>query len=51
MRILVLRNAVPFIPAHDIARGIFHMGQAALGYSFMLAVMYVTSHRFFTGAW
>jgi copper transporter 1 len=36
-----MRSGPPFIPAHDIARGILHMGQAALGFAFMLAVMYV----------
>ena len=35
------RTALPFIPAHDIARGLLHMGQTAFGFAFMLAVMYV----------
>lgn len=36
-----MRSAPPFIPAHDITRGVLHMGQAALAFAFMLAVMYV----------
>lgn len=35
------RLAVPFIPSHDIARGVMYAGQAALEYAFMLAVMCV----------
>jgi copper transporter 1 len=35
------RTALPFIPAHDIPRGLLHMGQTAFGFAFMLAVMYV----------
>jgi len=31
----------PFVASQDITRGIIHAGQAALAYSFMLAVMYV----------
>jgi copper transporter 1 len=31
--------AAPFIPTHDIARGVLHTAQAALGFLFMLAVM------------
>ncbi|KZS95928.1 hypothetical protein SISNIDRAFT_483344 [Sistotremastrum niveocremeum HHB9708] len=38
-RIAALRTMAPFIPAHDIARGIIHAAQAALGYALMLAVM------------
>ncbi|KAH8108381.1 Ctr copper transporter family-domain-containing protein [Phellopilus nigrolimitatus] len=34
-----MRSAVPFIPAHDITRGVMHAGQAALDFAFMLAVM------------
>ena len=34
-----LRNAPPFIPAHDIVRGIAYAGHAALQFAFMLAVM------------
>ncbi|KAL0060940.1 hypothetical protein AAF712_012277 [Marasmius tenuissimus] len=34
-----LRRGVPFIPPHDIVRGIMHSMQAALGYALMLAVM------------
>jgi len=37
--ILTLRTIPPFIPAHDIVRGILHAGQAALAFTFMLAVM------------
>ncbi|KAF8956846.1 CTR copper uptake transporter [Flammula alnicola] len=37
--ILTLRSAPPFIPAHDVVRGILHAGQAALTFAFMLAVM------------
>lgn len=33
------RTALPFIPAHDIPRGLLHMGQTAFGFAFMLAVM------------
>ncbi|EIM84484.1 CTR copper uptake transporter [Stereum hirsutum FP-91666 SS1] len=29
----------PFIPAHDISRGVLHVGQTALSFLFMLAVM------------
>lgn len=39
MRVLALRDAQHSTPAHDIARGVFHMGQAALGYLFILAIM------------
>lgn len=38
-RIIGSRTALPFIPAHDIPRGLLHMGQAAFGFAFMLAVM------------
>ncbi|KAJ3711397.1 copper transporter [Lentinula raphanica] len=37
--VLLMRRAPPFIPAHDIVRGIMHAGQAALSFAFMLAVM------------
>ena len=37
--VLLLRSVPPFIPAHDIARGILHAGQVGLGFTFMLAVM------------
>ncbi|THU95208.1 Ctr copper transporter [Dendrothele bispora CBS 962.96] len=33
------RLAPPFIPSHDIVRGLFYIAQALLGYLFMLAVM------------
>lgn len=33
------RTALPFISAHDIPRGLLHMGQTAFGFAFMLAVM------------
>ncbi len=36
-----LRSIGPFVPRHDIARGVFQAVQAALGFAFMLAVMYV----------
>ncbi|KAJ3849541.1 CTR copper uptake transporter [Lentinula lateritia] len=36
---LLLRRAPPFIPAHDIVRGILHAGQAAFTFAFMLVVM------------
>lgn len=35
------RTIPPFIPAHDLPRGIMHGAQALLGYLLMLAVMYV----------
>jgi hypothetical protein len=35
------RISPPFIPSHDIPRGIIYMFQAALAYALMLAVMYV----------
>ncbi|KAF9007286.1 hypothetical protein BDZ89DRAFT_965687 [Hymenopellis radicata] len=34
-----MRRAPPFIPSHDISRGFLHAVQAALGFTFMLAVM------------
>ncbi|KIK65180.1 hypothetical protein GYMLUDRAFT_160434 [Collybiopsis luxurians FD-317 M1] len=37
--VFLMRRAPPFIPAHDIVRGIMHAGQAALNFAFMLAVM------------
>ncbi|PFH46222.1 hypothetical protein AMATHDRAFT_115099, partial [Amanita thiersii Skay4041] len=33
------RHVPPFMPAHDIARGILHVAQTAVGFLFMLAVM------------
>ncbi|KAI0665517.1 CTR copper uptake transporter [Trametes maxima] len=36
---ITLRNAPPFIPAHDIARGILHAAQVAIQFAFMLIVM------------
>ncbi|KAI0351108.1 CTR copper uptake transporter [Trametes cingulata] len=36
---MTLRNAPPFIPAHDIARGIVHAVQVAMQFAFMLIVM------------
>ncbi|KAF8147882.1 CTR copper uptake transporter [Crassisporium funariophilum] len=36
---LTLRTVPPFILHHDIPRGVLYAGQAALGFSFMLAVM------------
>ncbi|KAF5361227.1 hypothetical protein D9757_013218 [Collybiopsis confluens] len=38
---LMMRRAPPFIPAHDLVRGIMHIGQAALNFAFMLAVIAV----------
>ena len=35
------RAALPFIPAHDISRGIVHVTQTLLSFLFMLAVRYV----------
>ncbi|KLO18684.1 hypothetical protein SCHPADRAFT_819296 [Schizopora paradoxa] len=37
--ILSRRNIPPFVPSQDIVRGIVFVGQAALGYAFMLAIM------------
>ncbi|KAJ3784717.1 CTR copper uptake transporter [Lentinula aff. detonsa] len=37
--VFLMRRAPPFIPAHDIVRGILHAGQAALTFAFMLVVM------------
>ncbi|KAK7455772.1 hypothetical protein VKT23_010804 [Stygiomarasmius scandens] len=39
--VLLLRTrfAPPFIPSHDIVRGLFYIAQAGLGYLFMLAIM------------
>jgi hypothetical protein len=36
-----LRKMAPFIAAHDIPRGAIHAFQALLGYTLMLAIMYV----------
>jgi hypothetical protein len=38
---LSLRNAAPFIPAHDFARGAMMVFQTAINYTLMLIVMYV----------
>ncbi|KIM37683.1 hypothetical protein M413DRAFT_20193 [Hebeloma cylindrosporum] len=35
----ILHTSLPFIPAHDIARGILQVGQVALGFAFMLVIM------------
>ncbi|THH04360.1 hypothetical protein EW145_g5575 [Phellinidium pouzarii] len=35
------RITMPFVPAHDVTRGIMHAGQAGLEFAFMLAVMFV----------
>ena len=35
------RSSLPFIPTHDIPRGIAYAFQALLGYTLMLAVMWV----------
>jgi copper transporter 1 len=37
----IRRFTPPFIPAHDIARGIMFAAQTLLNYLFMLTVMYV----------
>ncbi|KAG7094336.1 hypothetical protein E1B28_007935 [Marasmius oreades] len=37
--LVTMRTIVPFIPAHDIVRGIMQAGQAAIGFALMLAVM------------
>lgn len=42
------RSILPFIPSHDVPRGIMHSIQALLGFLLMLAVMYV-SYIFLTG--
>lgn len=42
--VLLMRRAPPFIPAHDIVRGIMEIGQATLKFWFMLAVMWVGSN-------
>ena len=36
------RNIPPFVPSQDIVRGVVYVGQAALGYAFMLAIMCVS---------
>jgi solute carrier family 31 (copper transporter), member 1 len=33
------RTSPPFIPAHDVSRGILHIAQTTLGFFFMLTVM------------
>lgn len=40
---LSTRNAAPFIPAHDFARGGFVVLQSAITYALMLSVMYGSS--------
>jgi len=35
----LLNTSLLFIPAHDITRGLLHVGQVALGFAFMLVVM------------
>jgi len=37
---LSLRNAAPFVPAHDFARGAMMIFQTAINYTLMLVVMY-----------
>lgn len=39
------RTIPPFIPAHDIARGIMQSVQSGLTFLFMLAVMYISLFR------
>ncbi len=39
-----MRTIAPFIPAHDIARGLLHGAQALLTFAFMLAVMSVACY-------
>lgn len=39
--VLTMRNIPPFIPAHDIARGLLHGAQSLLNFAFMLAAMSV----------
>ena len=40
---MTLRTIPPFVPSHDILRGIVYAGRAALQFAFMLAIMYVGS--------
>lgn len=40
---LSLRNAAPFVPAHDFARGAMMIFQTAINYTLMLIVMYVST--------
>ena len=42
MNTLFMRTVPPFIFWHDFVRGIVYLGQAALQFTFMLAVMYVS---------
>lgn len=37
--VTTMRTVPPFIASHDVARGVLHAMQAALGFAFMLAVM------------
>jgi hypothetical protein len=39
---LSLRNAAPFVPAHDCARGAMVVFQTAITYALMLTVMYIS---------
>ncbi|THU91628.1 hypothetical protein K435DRAFT_779284 [Dendrothele bispora CBS 962.96] len=38
-KMALMRAAPPFVPSHDIMRGVFHVVQAGLGFLIMLAVM------------
>ena len=38
----IMRTVPPFIPSHDIPRGLVYASQVALEFAFMLAVMCVT---------
>lgn len=44
---LSLRNAAPFIPAHDFSRGAMMIFQTAINYTLMLIVMYVPFYRIY----
>ncbi|KAF8200097.1 CTR copper uptake transporter [Pholiota molesta] len=37
--VLTLRTLPPFVASHDVVRGVLHAGQAALLYTFMLAII------------
>jgi len=43
---LSLRNAAPFVPAHDFARGAMMIFQTAITYALMLTAMYVLTLPF-----
>lgn len=45
---LSLRNAAPFIPAHDFARGVMVIFQTSITYALMLTVMCVPIPTSFT---